>query len=333
MSGYFVVSPPKIEITEDKIFKNKKAKELIQDIPRTLSKETQNEIIKTLNLTIHETRAGNMVKKETVSNLAKRIVEEVIANHDNTLLNLMDIRNHDEYTFTHSINVCLLSTLMGVKKKLSRAELEDLTIGALLHDVGKIMVPEKILNKPANLNSVEIAEIQRHPFHSYNILLHDNDMGGIIRTIAYEHHERCDGSGYPRKLPEKDIHPFVHIVSIADVYDALTTDRPYRKSLLPHDALRIIISQSTTGFPMETLRVFLRYLSIYPLGSLVQLNTGEVGLVVKVNKESIVRPTIRLLINSKGKMLSPNETEDIELKGDTHRFILYPVGEEVFGNK
>lgn len=326
MPGYFIAQPPRIEIVNDKILKNKEAKRLIEDIPLTISNNAKVEAIQALNLAIREIRAGKMVEKQTVKNVTRMIVEEVITNHEHTLLNLMDIREHDEYTFTHSINVCILATLIGIRKRLPREELEELAIGALLHDLGKVMIPEAILTKPSRLSLEEFEQIKRHPFYSYNILRMESDIGEISKAVAYEHHERYDGSGYPRRLSVRNMHQLTPIVSLADIYDALTTDRPYRKGFLPHDALRIIISQVERDFPMEVVQTFLKYISIYPLGSLVELNTGEIGLVIKVSKTSLIRPVVRLLLDSKGKMLS--QINEIDLEHDLHRFVVGAVSEE-----
>ncbi len=333
MPGYFIAEPPKIEVFDDKILKNAQAKKLIQDIPTKLSNDTKELALKVVHLSLQEARAGKIVSREKIREVVAKLVEETITRHDSSLLNLMDIRTHDKYTFSHSINVCTLATLMGIKQKLKRKELEDLALGALLHDVGKIMIDLEILDKVGKLSPHEFAEIQKHPIYSYNILSREEDISEISRIVAYSHHERYDGKGYPRRLTGSEIPQLAIVTSIADVYDALTTDRPYRKSLLPHNAMRIIISHTYCDFSVDIVRFFLRAMLIYPLGSLVRLNTKEIGLVIKVNERAIIRPTIRLLIDSQGEMLPLSKVEDIDLTKDMSRFIIEPVGEEVFARK
>ncbi|MEW6618446.1 MAG: HD-GYP domain-containing protein [bacterium] len=333
MPGYFVAEPPKIEVFDDKILKNAEAKKLIQDIPVLLSNQTKEEAIKVVYTSLQEARAGRMIDKMTVREVVTKLIEEVISNYEDSLINLMDIRTYDKYTFSHSINVCTLSTLIGLKQKLKRKDLEDLAIGSLLHDVGKILIRHEILDKPGRLTPEEFEEMKKHPIYSYNILSREKDISEVPRMVAYAHHERYDGRGYPRKLVGVEIPQFAVMTSIADVYDALTTDRPYRKGLLPHDAMRIIISQTYSDFAIDVVRAFLRTLSIYPLGSLVKLNTGEIGLVVKVNERAIVRPVIRVLIDAKGELIPFSKVKDIDLTKDATRFIECPESEEIFGKK
>lgn len=333
MPGYFVAEPPKIEVFDDKILKNAQAKKLIQDIPTLLSNETKEDAIKIIHMSLEEARTGKLIDKTKIKAVVSKLVEETISRYETSLLNLMDIRTHDKYTFSHSINVCTLSTLIGIKQKLKRKELEELALGALLHDVGKILIPHQILDKPGRLTKEEFEEMKKHPIYSYNILSREEDISEIPRMIAYSHHERYDGKGYPRKLLGDEIPPLAIITSLADVYDALTTDRPYRKSLLPYDAMRIIISQTYSDFSVEVVSAFVRALSIYPLGSLVKLNTKEIGLIIKVHEHAIVRPTIRILIDSQGELIPFSKVADVDLTKDMVRFIVGPASEDVFAKK
>lgn len=333
MPGYFVAESPKIEVFDDKILKNGQAKKLIQDIPTLLSNETKEDLIKVVHANLLAAEAGRVIEKTKIREVVSKLVEETIAKHENSLLNLMDIRSHDKYTFSHSINVCTLATLIGIKQKLKRKDLEELALGALLHDVGKIMIGQEILDKPGKLTKEEFEEIKKHPIYSYNILSREEDVTETPRMIAYSHHERYDGRGYPRKLAGDEIPPVVTLTSLADVYDALTTNRPYRKSLLPHEAMRIIISQTYSDFSVDLVRVFLKTLSIYPLGSLVKLNTGEIALIIKVNERAMVRPTIRILVDAEGEFISYSKVQDIDLMKDTTRFIVEAVSEEIFAKR
>ena len=199
-----------------------------------------------------------------------------------------------------------------------------------MHDVGKTMISQKILEKPERLSRDEFEEIRKHPLYGYNILLEGEKISEISSMIVYTHHERYDGGGYPQGLTGDKIPQLAVVTSLADVYDALTTDRPYRKSLLPYDAMRIIISHTYSNFSQEAVRFLLKVMSIYPLGSLVQLNTREIGLVIKVNEHALVRPTIRILIDSHGEIISPSQIQDIDLSKNTSKFVVKSVSEDVF---
>lgn len=333
MPGYFVVESPKLENFDDKLSKNPQIKKLIQDIPTLLSNEIKEEALKVVHTILQEARTGKIIDKTKIKEIVNKLVEEIISKHHDSLINLMDIRSHDKYTFSHSINVCTLATLIGIKEKLKKKELEDLALGALLHDVGKTMISQKILEKPARLSLPEFEEIKRHPLYGYNILMEGEAISEISKMIVYNHHERYDGGGYPQGLTGDKIPQLAVVTSLADVYDALTTDRPYRQKLLPYDAMRIIISHTYSNFSEEAVRFLLKIMSIYPLGSLVKLNTGEIGLVTKVNEHAIVRPTIRILIDSQGEIGLPSRIQDIDLSEDTSRFVVEPVSEDVFARQ
>ncbi|MFH1562836.1 MAG: HD-GYP domain-containing protein [Nitrospirota bacterium] len=293
----------------------------------------KEEALKVIHTILQEARTGKIIDKTKIKEVISKLVEEIISKHQDSLINLIDIRSHDKYTFSHSINVCTLAALIGIKEKLKRNELEDLALGAILHDVGKTMISQKILEKPERLSVPEFEEIKKHPVYGYNILSEGEEISEISRMIVYTHHERYDGGGYPQGLTGDKIPQLAVVTSLADVYDALTTDRPYRKSLLPYDAMRIIISHTYSNFSEEAVRFLLKVMSIYPLGSLVKLNTKEIGLVIKVNEHAIVRPTIRILIDSQGEIVSPSQIKDVNLSEDTSMFVVESVSEDVFAGK
>lgn len=305
------------------------AKEVIGEalgiVSPMLSDETQKEAMEIIQHTINNVKMGKIVDDKEAKKLIKHIVEEIIANQD-AMLNLIKIKSHDEYTFSHSMNVCMIATLIGVRHKLSSDLLEELAFGAMLQDLGKIKVPDEILFKPGRLNEKEIEEIKKHTLYSQQILSENSRIGELPKKIAYQHHERWHGQGYPHSIAGENIELLARITAIADVYDALTTDRPYRKKFLPYDAVRLIVSKADDEFYADAVRSFVESVSIYPLGSLVKLNTKEIGMVIKINRKAIVRPTIRILFDLSGNILE--NPINIDLIKDRERYLVCALDEE-----
>ncbi|MGE5449861.1 MAG: HD-GYP domain-containing protein, partial [Methanomassiliicoccales archaeon] len=197
------------------------------EVPDILLIETRSVTIKTLKSNYTRLKSG--YRLEIGSIIAK--VEEIIGqclNNRGALVNLTDIRTYDEQTFAHSTNVCVLAVLAGISMGLSNEDLRSLGIGALLHDVGKITIDPELLNKPARLNADECEIIREHAQTGFTILSNQDDVPVLAACIAFQHHERWDGSGYPRELRGHEINPLARIVAVADIYEALLGDRPYR---------------------------------------------------------------------------------------------------------
>jgi HD-GYP domain-containing protein (c-di-GMP phosphodiesterase class II) len=210
--------------------------------------------------------------------------------------------------------------------KLEKENLEELGLGAILHDIGRIMIPSYILKKPGKLSKLEFEVIKKHPLHGYKILTKDKKIGEIPKLIALQHHERFNGKGYPKGLSDDEISDFAVITGLADVYDALTTDRPYRKKFSPYEAMRIIICSCPFNFNPRVGKLFVQKMSIYPAGSLVKLNTGEIGIVIRANKKAIIRPVIRLLLDASGRVIE--EGAEVNLMDTPHKFIVGPVDDQ-----
>ncbi|MDI6781355.1 MAG: HD-GYP domain-containing protein [bacterium] len=299
--------------------------EALANISPMLSDETQKEAMKIIHYTINNVKMGKVVDDKEVKKLIKNMVEEIIANQD-AMLNLIKIKSHDEYTFSHSVNVCMIATLIGARQQIPVDTLEELAFGAMLQDLGKIRVSDEILFKLGRLNEKEIEEIRKHSLYSLQILSENNRIGELPKKIAYQHHERWHGQGYPQRISGENIELLARITAVADVYDALTTDRPYRKKFLPYDAVRLIVSRADDEFYADTVRSFVESVSIYPLGSLVRLNTEEIGMIIKINRKAIVRPTIRILFDSSSNIME--EPINIDLIKDRERYVICAIDEE-----
>lgn len=283
----------------------------------------------TVQTRIHATR----IIKETMTNIksdhgwdsgkvvetVNQIMEELIANR-HIVYNLVDIRAMNDYTFSHSIAVCILSLMVGVMANFGYHKLKELGIGAILHDIGKVFVSERILNKTGPLTPLEYLEVQKHTIFGYESLNNNDHIPKVSAHVAWQHHENYDGSGYPRGLKENMIHEFARIVSLADVFDALSTDRIYRKRFLPHETIEFIRDKGKSRFDPEFCKIFLQRVAPYPVGSTVLLNTGERAVVVKTSRELPARPVVKVIINKAGESVS--QPVDIDLKTDLTVFIV-----------
>jgi len=210
----------------------------------------------------------------------------------------------DHYLYQHSLNVCTYATMMGLVSGYRREELINLGLGALLHDIGKTQVPVGMLRKPGKLTPDEFAELKRHTVYGFRILKQEPNIPLVVADCAYQHHERMDGSGYPRGIQRDEIHEYAQWIGIADVYDALTTDRVYRGALPADQAMKIMRQYAGIQFEAAKLNLFQSKIAVYPLGSEVLLNTGERGVVVDLNASSPFRPIVRILANEANEELS-----------------------------
>lgn len=290
----------------------------VRELPDIISFETRLLAEKAVCKMMNDAKSGLIIEVQEAKDLVDRMLNEILQNR-NVIAKLSDIRILDDYTFAHSVNVCVLSLATGLIFELSRNDLRELGIGALLHDIGKVVVGEEIIKKPGLLNTQEFAEIQKHPSHGYNILRRVPDISLNAATIALQHHERYNGEGYPYGLTAKDIHKYSQIVAIADSYDAMTANRVYKNMVLPYEAIEVIIASSGYYFDPEIVQCFVENTAIYPIGSEVQLSDDSIGVVVKINRSLPIRPTIRLLKDSQGNPVK--ESTEIDLMQQTTLFI------------
>lgn len=234
--------------------------------------------------------------------------ESIIANlieQPENLVQITDIRMYDDYTFAHSVNVAALSALIGLLCHYSKSDLLTLTTGALLHDIGKLNVSLNVLNKPSALTKEEFELISNHPLWGTQ-KIRQLDSGKLdinsIAAIAFEHHEHIDGSGYPRHLLEDEIHEFAKIVAIADVYDALTTQRPYKKAYAPHIAYKIMTNCSGKQFDPHLLSAFFDHVALYPVGTVLKTSIGS-GIVKHVHIGMTQSPQVIIFADTNHKLL------------------------------
>lgn len=255
--------------------------------------------------------------KDFYSIIRKLIFE--LKNNKSLLSLLADIYTHDNYLLVHSLNVTLYSLAIGVSLKLSEKQLETLGIGAMYHDIGKLSVPKEILSKPNKLTTTEFELVKKHTEFGFDILRNANTLPLLVAHCAYQHHERLDGSGYPRGIKEDQIHLFGKIIAVADVFDAVTSNRVYRSAVLPHDGMEILYAGSGTLFNTTIIKAFRQSVVIYPEGLTVVLSNDAKGVVARQNIGLGERPVIRVL-EEKGKIL--NKPYEIDLKKELHIMIV-----------
>ncbi|MFM1653702.1 HD-GYP domain-containing protein [Brevibacillus sp. B_LB10_24] len=237
------------------------------------------------------------------------IIDELKGNQ--VAMNLLgSVGGVDNYVFYHSFHVTLYATSLGVKLGLDQKELTELGIGAILHDIGKMAIPSEILTKPDKLTNEEYKIMQKHTEYGFELLRKEDDIPLLAAHCAYQHHERCDGSGYPRGLVESEIHRYGKILGICDVFDAMTTSRVYRKAMLPHEAMEELFLGTGKLFNQEMVEHFRDTIALYPIGLTVTLNTGEEGIVVDYNRGAPSRPILRVIKEPNGeRVASPYEID------------------------
>ncbi|EJW14650.1 metal dependent phosphohydrolase [Paenibacillus alvei DSM 29] len=240
--------------------------------------------------------------------------------HHKAMVMLNDMQTTDHYLFRHSLNVCVYTTLLGLHHGYPRNELRTLSMGALLHDIGKTQINLNILNKPGSLSNDEFAQMKKHTEIGYYMLKNEPNIPLLAAHCAYQHHERLNGSGYPRGIKSPDIHEYAKWVGITDSYDALTTHRVYRKAMLPHEALEILYTGSGTQYEQRMLELFRDRMAVYPIGMSIHLNTGESGVIARIHAEYPQRPVVRILYDAEGNPLKiPHE---IDLSKKLHVMIV-----------
>lgn len=243
---------------------------------------------------IQEEKGNEIDLKKIIGN----IVQDILFKKD-IMINLMDMRNLDNRVYAHSVNVCVLSTVLGKGLGLPVDKLNELALGALLHDVGIINLPKELINKRGSLTNVEMDLFRTHTTYGYDLIRKKVQTSIIIAHMAYQHHEWTNGNGYPRQLKGAAIHPQAEIVAVADFYDSLIHGSPGIPRVLPHVACEILMANAGVRFRQELIQVFLQYIAAYPTGYTVKLNNGETGVIVGQNKGLPTRPIVRVFEDNK----------------------------------
>lgn len=242
---------------------------------------------------------------------ARQMVDMVM--EGGAYLEYVNLKTFDNYTYEHSLSVSFYATLMGMALGYAKKELTNLTVAGLLHDLGKQMIPESILNKPGKLTDEEYEKVKEHPYLGYVMLQESQTISSTIRVSIYQHHENEDGSGYPRNLKGNQIYRFAKIIHIVDVYDALISKRPYKEPMPVAKALEFIQQKSGSMFDEHYIDVFLKIVPAYAKGSEVTLSNGEKGIVAENYANSVLRPKIRLLSGKEVSLRDDEAYRDVKI--------------------
>ncbi len=244
--------------------------------------------------------------KQTVTSIADSVIR-----NPNAFTLLTRLKNKDSYTYSHCLDVCALSLIFGRQLGFAKEELEILGIGTLLLDIGKLRIPTELLEKPDELTPAEFKVIKTHVSHSVDIMSKAKGVLPDSIEIAHTHHERDNGRGYPRKLAAKQIPMFGKMAAIVDCYDAMTSDAVYRCAISSHKALRTLYARKDKEFQAGLIEQFIQCIGVYPVGSLVELTTGEVGVVLSQNRVRRLRPEIMLILDEHKKPIESGAVIDL----------------------
>jgi len=259
---------------------------------------------------MRDARMGKAVQLEQVEPVVQDITASILRN-SGALTGLLRIKNKDDYTFLHSVTTCALMVAFCHSVDMDADTTRQAGLGSLMHDIGKALVPDAILNKAGRLTEEEYAVIRQHPKNGHQILLRAGTFGAIPLDITLHHHERVDGSGYPSRLQGARISTLAQMAALVDVYDAITSDRCYRKALTAGEGLRKIYEWSRTEFDPHTVQAFIRCIGIYPVGSLVLLESGKLAVVTEAHETNLLAPKVKMFFCTRSNTyLSP---QDIDL--------------------
>ncbi|WP_428561766.1 MAG: HD-GYP domain-containing protein [Solidesulfovibrio sp. DCME] len=277
---------------------------------------------------LREVQSGGELNVEASRHLVDDVIASAVRNRD-ALLALTKLRVHDAYTFTHGVNVAVVAVAFGTALGFPPKGLKALGLAGLFHDVGKTGVPDAILNKPGRLTPEEFEQIKEHPALGCRILAGRGLGEDVLRGVG-EHHEKCDGSGYPKGLSGGAVHPFGRILGVADVFDALTSKRSYKDAMLPTRALGVLYGMRDRDFPANLVERFIKFLGPYPVGSFVRVSSGECGFVRGANPGRPLFPELLLVLDATGRAM-PHRLLDLCAEAGRGLSIASALDPEPFG--
>lgn len=295
---------------------------ILPDIPvkDVVAQETRNAaVVQVKNILLKSKEAGRLVIDpkavySTVAGFTGQLLE-----NDNLMYSLVDLRIQDDYTFAHSVNVAVLALMTGITLGFKREQLSALGVGALLHDLGKVMIPNDILNKPGRLTAEEYKIIKRHTAFGREMILSagrlDDDIPAVV---AYQHHESYDGSGYPLGVSGGDFHVFAQITALADRFDALTANRIYRPAYPSHEAYEMYAASGNFWFSDHVVRAFLYNIAAYSTGTRVELNNGMQAVVLDTPRGRSMFPRVRVIAGRDGRPVKGPFEVSLSERPDLH---------------
>ncbi len=268
---------------------------------------------------------GTVPEKVEVNEIVENVFQILIENPSRLIGPMFQVQNTKHNLSQSAVNCMILAVLIGQNLKMPNYQLINLATAALLHDIGMTKIPRAILEKKGELTDREKQVVYTHPIYSYRIITREIGYPEEIgRTVLY-HHERWDGRGYPKQLKAKEIPLTARILSVVDAYEAMVRERPYRDSMIGYTAMRQILNDNSRRFDAEILKVFIKSMGIYPVGSIVILNDGSVAKVIRNNLQVPLRPVVRVLVSPAGRKLSGDKQKEIDLYVEGKYFIVKAV--------
>jgi len=274
------------------------------------ARRLHGEANKVVRHVMDDIRLGQAIQVDRITPLIENTVDSIFRNQD-ALLPLARLKSHDDYTFEHSVSVCALLVAFGRAMQLPKEVIKEIALGGLLHDVGKARIPEAILNKPGKLTEEEFFQMQKHVVLGVEVLQATTGISELAMQVVAQHHERFDGTGYPQKRAGEGISLYGQMAAIVDVYDAISSERVYHKGMPPSQALKKLLEWSSHHFDPQLVKTFVRAVGIYPTGSLVQLESKRLGVVIEQNDGNLLEPVVRVFYHAGQKHYIPPEIVDI----------------------
>ena len=294
------------------------------------AKKIKREVVKIASELLTDVRAGKQISITKVDGLVDNMVDSIYRNKD-AMMCLGMLKDVDEYTFLHSVNVCILMVSFCKALNLEKDIAQKVGVGALLHDIGKMKVPLSILNKPGKLTDNEFKIMKSHVVYSREILSELPGISDISISVAAEHHERFDGTGYAKGLKGEQINKYGQMAAIVDVFDAITSNRCYHQGMPAYEALQKILEWSSLHFNKKLVEKYIDCVGIYPIKTMVRLESGMLGIVVKPGATNPLLPTVNVFYNTiKRQIVTPKEI-DLEreaIRGSTNNIVCYESPEK-----
>ena len=274
----------------------------------------------------NDARMGQALQFEQAEALVEEISESVLR-HPNALISLARLKHSNEYTYMHSVAVCALMIALARKLGLPNDVVREAGLAGLLHDIGKMAVPQELLDKPGKLTDTEFAKVRKHPEEGGSILLTSKQVSALVLDVCLHHHEKVDGSGYPHRLQGDQISLMAKMGAVCDVYDAITSNRPYKQGWDPAESIRKM-AEWKGHFDEVVFQAFVKTVGIYPVGALVRLQSGRLAVVMEQNPKALLAPRVKVFFSTKSRLPLPQSIVDLSKIIDQDRIVGRESAEE-----
>ena len=271
-----------------------------------------------------DVRMGNALKFDDAVSLVNEINQSIIRN-PSALICLSRLKTADNYTYLHSVSVCVLMIALGRQLGMKDDMLKQAGIAGLLHDIGKVFIPDEVLNKPGKLTDEEFNIVKTHPVKGWEFLKNSGEVNDLILDVCRHHHERVDGMGYPDKLSGEALTLFARMGAVCDVYDAITSNRSYKKGWEPVESIRKMAEWNNGHFDEVVFHAFVKTVGIYPTGTLLKLQSGRLGVVTDQSKKSLVMPIVKVFFSTRSNVHILQEIVDLSKSTDSIASIENPM--------